>query len=211
MHKNKFPVFPGINTNNLKLDKIGEYSMSTQEISSCLIDILISIKNQYHMKSYDIIETHGGYGGFSIPICTNHKLLEYNDYHIYEIKSDVFELLSDNIYEYIKNDTDMFKKIKLYNNDCMDMKNISNNNTIIISDPPWPMGKLYHKFKRIDLFINNVNIVHIINNLYDQNKFRAYILMCPKNFDICYFIRNIKSKNINIVKTKNHYFAVVYK
>jgi hypothetical protein len=41
------------------------------------------------------------------------------------------------------------------------------------------------------LGINNIDVTHIINELYKQKKFKVFILLCPRNFDIQSLVKHL--------------------
>ncbi len=74
----------------------------------------------------------------------------------------------------------------------------------VFIDPPWG-GNVYKKFKNIDLYLDEINVIDIINELY--NYCRIVCLKVPNNFNFkiesnfwYYRLYDIKFKNKNIYK-----------
>lgn len=192
------------NIQKLQLTDVGVYSIATPIISDSMLKFIQEISTLYSLKSLNelnVLETHGGIGGFSTKIaqyCKNLKILEIDPLHVKIIKNNLdlygisnYEVLNMDSLEYLLNSTD----------------NLSGLNEIdlVVCDPPW--GDLYYKHKNLKIGINNVNISFIINNIVD--KVRVVILMAPKNFDLHNFIKDIKTNKIIIQKLHKHFLIAV--
>ena len=68
---------------------------------------------------------------------------------------------------------------------------------VIFFDPPWG-GPNYKTIKNLNLYLDNINIVDIINELYDYAK--MIVLRIPRNFNIVDLLRRIEYTNVNIYK-----------
>lgn len=191
----------------LKLTNIGSYSIATPEISNELIYFIHELyrtkimPNHEHPKKFEdltITETHGGVGGFTLRLANAFKnvhTVEINPIHssIIEHNLKIYNLYSQGI--------------KILSADYLDvMMDIEND--VIISDPPWG-GFSYAGKKSIKLGIDNINITYIINELWKRDKFKLFILMTPRNFDIQDFINSILSQDIIIRNMHKHYFIAV--
>lgn len=198
--KQKFPYKTDLNYEKLQLTNIGLYSIATPIISDSLINLLQYLTDLYKLgnnKDIVITEANGGIGGFSIKLVQN-----FNNINIVEIDKTHIDIIKNNISVYNPK-----HNVKFYNNDYLDiMFNLTQD--IIIFDVPWN-GRNYKFKKNIKLELNNINIWHIINELYIKNKFKICILMTPFNFDVQNFIQNIISKNIIITKMEKHYFISI--
>ena len=201
--KRKFPSILGVNIRNLQLTNIGVYSISTPMISNNLIlfikDLSPYIKKPY--KNLSITETNGGLGGFSIRLAEH-----FNELNIVEINPMHSKIIVNNLKEY-GFEENKSKNIQIINDDYMNVMDDLYND-IIISDPPWG-GPEYATAKSIRLGMNNIDITCVINHLYDRNRFRIFILMTAKNFDLQSFINIIKSPDIVIKNMGKHYFIAV--
>lgn len=140
-----------------------------------------------------ITDSTGGIGGNSYVFCKYFGFV-----NIIEIDSDNIEALSANLnYFYNKsiihaNYVELFTKIK---------------QDIVFIDPPW--GE-YKKCKNVNLYLNQININHIISILYEYSN--MVILKAPKNFNVIKVnqwdieISQIYSEN----GIKHIYNAVIY-
>lgn len=78
---------------------------------------------------------------------------------------------------------------------------------VIFLDPPWG-GNLYKSKKTIDLFIDNVNVIDMINSLYHYSSVIA--LKIPNNFNISYITGSFwKSKIHNIEKSNKTIYKLI--
>ena len=67
---------------------------------------------------------------------------------------------------------------------------------VIILDPPWG-GPNYKTKKQLNLYLDNINIVDIVNQLKNV---KLTLLKVPKNFNINYFLAKLNNSNIKIQK-----------
>ena len=174
----------------LEVSNIGVYSITKLSVRKIIKNI---IKNSYKflkikkkLKDLIITDSNGGNGGISIYFSKYVKkvnCIELNNIH----------------YNIIKNNLELYnvsKKVKLINDDYVDQM-FKLKQDVIICDPPWG-GKSYKKSKKIKLQLDNIDIVCIINQLYEKKLFTLFILLVPYNYDMENFFRNIKATNINI-------------
>ena len=99
------------------------------------------------------------------------------------------QIVEDKYSHYIKEYN--YKNINVYNNDYIDIyMNIKQD--IIYFDPPWNDIN-YKNIKNIDLFINDNNILNIINLLLTKKKTKICILYTPANYNF----NNIKNIILN--------------
>ena len=143
---------------------------------------------KYTHNNITITDAAAGIGGNSVQFCKDFKnvISIENNY-------DVFNILKKNLKK--------FKNNKSYISSFNDIKYITNQDVIFI-DPPWG-GNDYKLKKKINLYLDDLDIISIINTLY----YRTQIIMLkiPNNFIIpesinlfwLYKIHNIyKSKKI---------------
>ena len=186
-----FPKKKGLDISKLKLTNIGKYSVAKLNVTEHLKDLIVGMFNlvdKKDVKDITVTESNGGLGGLTIalaPIFKKINVVEIIKYH-----SDIIE---HNVAQY-----GLSKKVKIINADYMDVMNDITQD-IIISDPPWG-GTDYNKHRTLRLHLNNIDITHIINELYDKKLFKMYVLVVPPNFDIKLFMEKIKSKSIFIQK-----------
>lgn len=79
----------------------------------------------------------------------------------------------------LKNNITNFKNVIVYSCSYNLVKFILRQDCIFI-DPPWG-GWLYKKKKKIDLYLDNINIIDLIDSLYNYTKIVA--LKIPNNFN----------------------------
>ncbi len=200
----KFPTLEQ-NMQKLQLTDVGIYSIAKPEISNSMINFIEEIcENNLKIpfKELNVLETHGGIGGFSIQLakkCKFVNILDIDTLHVKIIKNNL-DLYNISNYNVLNVDTldfilgeKSFISTKKYD--------------LVVCDPPW--GDLYYKYKNLKLGINNVNISYIVNQIIDYT--RVFILMAPKNFDIHDFIKNVNSKKIIIQKLNKHFLIAVLK
>ncbi len=206
---------PNKNMKKLQLTNIGKYSIANPAIIALLDKTLkttMRILNVKNKSSLTFTETNGGLGGFSI------KLLQcFNNLNIVEIIETHCNMIKNNIKQFGYMDGKKGKNIKIYNDDYLEVL-YKLDQDIIICDPPWG-GTDYGARGRLRLGLNNIDITHVINRLHKEGKFRAFILLCMKNFDFEFFRENIEASFIvvkdikgpdEIRRTTRHYFIIIY-
>ena len=165
LHKNYFA---------LKYDKVGLYSITHQKdadiISQTIIDIIGT-------NNINIIDMNAGCGGNTISF-----MKYFSQITAIEIDTDRFKLLKNNVEQYVHTN------IKLYCDNCVNY--INNSYDVIFFDPPWG-GPDYKKYKSLDLYLSNINLINIID-MIPHNKLIVLKLPYNYNFDIL--------KNYNVIK-----------
>lgn len=164
----------GVDNKLLQMSNIGTYSIAKPQIGVQLIEFITSMLASLHeangAKTMTVTETHGGLGGFSIPLSRIFKKVQAVE--IEKVHADI-----------LKNNACVLSRgnISVVNADYMDvMKTLSQN--VIVSDPPWG-GQNYVDKKFLSLGINNIDITHIINELNQNKKFVLFVLLVPANYD----------------------------
>jgi len=174
----------------LQVSNIGVYSITKLSVREIVKNIITNsykfLKIKKKLKDIVITDSNGGNGGISIYFSKYVKkvnCIELNNIH----------------YDIIKNNLELYnvsKKVNLINGDYIDhMYELKQD--VIICDPPWG-GRSYKNSKKIKLQLDNIDIVCIINQLYEKNLFTLFILLVPYNYDMENFFRNINATNINI-------------
>ena len=139
-----------------------------------------------------ITDATASVGGNTIPF-----LLTNNFKHVNIIEKDLerFNMLTSNI------DINLNKIIgtyTLFNESFLNLKDLEND--VIFIDPPWG-GPDYRRENKIKLFLDNINLSLIINDLFHSNKtLKLIIVKVPKNFDLVDFKLKLNS-GIYIEKT----------
>ena len=156
------------------------YDFQAQQIN----DIL----KYYCNKNDIIIDANAGMGGNSFYFCKY-----FNFVYCIDNNEDALSYLEHNLREFDN-------KFLIYEN-CLDILKIINYN-VIFFDPPW--GGPKYKYKpTIDLFLNEININDIIENLYNNNSLKLIALKAPFNFNIN-FDTKWKIRVHNILKNKKN-------
>ena len=199
-------LFPSTEKNieykKLLITNIARYSMANRFISNEMEKVLkkyipLYLKSK-NLKKFTITETNGGVGGLSLMLSK-----WFNKINIIEINPIHSEIIKNNLSVYNVNK----KNINILNQDYLDVV-YDLNQDIIISDPPWG-GYNYKKYKYMKLGLNNINISYIIQKLYKLNKFKMFILIAMKNFDLSNLINNIDARSLIIENLGKHYFIII--
>jgi predicted RNA methylase len=203
--KARFP--PIADYSRLQLTNVGIYSIARPKIAQDMMRFLTEtclenkiIKSRKDFAQMTITETFGGLGGFLLELAKHFghiNTVELNPIHIKCMENNL------KVYGYDKTEVD----IKILNEDYLDVA-FNLKQDIIICDPPWG-GLDYRKKRFIKLGVNNVNIVHIINELHKQRAFKVFVLLAMINFDMQDFIQNIKVRKFVIHKLERHYFILI--
>lgn len=119
-----------------------------------------------------------------------------------EINNNVLEILNFNLKR--------FNNIKIYTCSFNIIKFILKQDVIFI-DPPWG-GSKYKNKKKIDLYLDDLNIIDIIDSLYNYTKIVA--LKVPNNFNksnISDFFWKNKTFSINNYEKSIYKLIIFYK
>tara|TARA_B100001094_G_C17974393_1_gene692015 strand:+ start:312 stop:857 length:546 start_codon:yes stop_codon:yes gene_type:complete len=148
---------------------------------------ILYILKKYTSKTDIIVDANAGMGGNSLYFCKF-----YDFVYCIDTEKSAITYLEHNL----KNYSNKF----IINNTCLEILKIIKYD-IIFFDPPW--GGSTYKFKnKIDLYLDDINIIDIINNLYYYKEIKFICLKAPFNFNDN-FITNWYSKNYNIYKSDN--------
>ena len=78
---------------------------------------------------------------------------------------------------------------------------------VVYLDPPWG-GSEYKSRKKIDLYLNNINVLEIINEIYNYTRLVA--LKVPNNFNFARIINNFWNHKIyNITKNEKCIYKLI--
>ncbi len=196
-----FPPPPKGDYSRYRMTDVGLYSISRPHITDNMICMLTELTSKYCDKPISemtITETNGGLGGWTPALMD-----VFNFVNVVEIYPLHAEIIGHNI-----SVVSTKKNCKIINADYMDVL-YEIEQDIIVSDPPWG-GPGYRKKKYNQLGFNNVNIAHIINRLYVENRFKFYVLLAMINFDIQDFLDKLTAKRIYIHRMGKHYFVVIF-
>lgn len=155
-------------------------------------ETIINILNKYLNNSSVIIDANSGIGGNTLSFIINYKYV-----YAIDILDNSIDILEKNIRNSCNNNN-----FFLINDSCINYLKIIIADTIFF-DPPWG-GKNYKKNNNLDLYLDNISLINIIDNLYFYYKF--IFVKAPKNYNN--FISKIwKFTYYNI---QNKYLLFVY-
>jgi predicted RNA methylase len=190
-----FPMASKKILHKLRMTDIGKYSIAKPEMSTKLVELIQSLK----LTSVRVTESNGGLGGFTLALAKSFRLVQ-----VVEIETLHANIIRHNLKTM---DFPASKRVNVIAGDYM-QRALSLTQDVIISDPPWG-GPSYAKSAKIRLGFNNVDIIHVINVLYRQKKFKFFILLAPWNYDFDFFLKFIEPKNIAVHSLEKHYFIVI--
>ena len=152
----KFFINKNVNLSKLRLSNIGIYSMSKPKYAIRTINII----KKYFNKNENIVitETSGNMGGDSIIFAKN-----FSRVNTVEIVKLHYEILKNNLKQY-----KLLNKVNIKYGDYLDYMLKFNQNVVYI-DAPWG-GKDYKSQKYIDLYLDNISIIDISNELKNRTK-----------------------------------------
>lgn len=183
LFKKNFPNDKNIDFKKLKISNIGKYSMDKPDKAQILSDL---IKENMGTTDLVITDANSNMGGNVINFAKN-----FNFVNSVEIVPFHCEILKNNIDVY-----NLLDKVKIHCNDYLDIM-FELKQDVIFFDPPWG-GPDYKKEKNLNLYLDNINIIDIVNELYDNAK--MIVLRIPRNFNIVDLLRRVEYKNVNIYK-----------
>jgi hypothetical protein len=189
-----------INYNNLLITNISIYSMTKNNISSLIMYNIDNFVDKYfnlNCTKLIITDALSNCGGMTLEFAKYFKTV--NAIEIIKLQSNI---LLNNIKEY------NYKNINVYNNDYIDIY-MKIEQDIIYFDPPWNDID-YKNMKNIDLFINNNNILNIINLLLTKKKTKLCILYTPENYNFKNIKNIILNNEIYIKKIINKYIIFFF-
>lgn len=180
---NKHFIFnPKVDFTKLKLTNEALYSMNNPEESEILIKIIKD--NVKSNKTLVITDGTANVGGTTLNLGRHFKVnaIELNPLNCQALKDNVKEYkLDKNVTVYCDNFLNLMNKLK---------------HDVIILDPPWG-GVSYKTKKQLNLYLDNINLVDIVNQFKDV---KLTLLKVPKNFNINYFLVKLNNSSIKIHK-----------
>jgi len=202
--RKKFPIDIPLNSNLNKVhcSNIGLYNPVTAHSAKQLINFIKQLINSFfseiELKEWKITEINGCVGCFSIRLAYhfNHLIIiEINEQHVKMIENNL------SIYNLFKG-----KNVRILNVDALNVL-FDLKSDLIIYSPPFDIKSA--KNEKMKIGLNNINIVHIINELSSRKLFKLFILLVPFNFDIQDFIINLKIQNFMINRLAKQYFIAI--
>lgn len=185
IRKKFFTIINFANTNNVNLNKIkvhnDSYYYLTNYYDSNFINTIIYKK--FKTKNLIITDGTAHVGGNTISFA----LFKFKIINAVEINHNYYKYLINNIKCY------NLKNIKLLNDSYLNVYDKLYQD-ILFLDPPWG-GPSYKSIKNLDLYLDNVNIVKIVNNVFSETKTKAVLLKVPYNYNLDL----LKKKNNNLI------------
>tara|TARA_Y100000780_G_C13600485_1_gene384406 strand:- start:8 stop:781 length:774 start_codon:yes stop_codon:yes gene_type:complete len=181
-----FPTKTGINIMNLKMNRVGIYSLTKPKEAKDTLDI---IKKHIDPKKSVLLDATAGIGGFIFNISD-----EFKKVIGYEIDEEQFELLKHNLKIY------GIKNAKIRNKDFTENLGEKKGDVVIV-DPPWG-GLDYKSEKKLNLKLGELTM----NKLVDKLNVKLILLKLPINHDL-----DIFKKYNHYVEKINNYLMVVIK
>ena len=187
----KKKIFPFLRDKNkfseLLIDKDSLSYISKKKFSEKITEI---IKNHVEIlklqpNEMKVVDLTAGVGGNTISFCKNFN-------YVYAVELDQIRCI------YLKNNLNVYeiKNCLIYNQDStICMKQFNNNKEkycdIVFIDPPWG-GKDFKVHNKLKLYLSNISIEKLCNNLIDKViKPKLICLKLPPNYDIDHFYKNI--------------------
>ena len=174
--KKLFPFKKNVCYDNLKITKVGRYSISHRFDSSFLSKTIKSLFKyiKKNPKNIVITDATAGIGGNTLSFG-----LFFGKINAIELDKEQYDALEHNV--------DQFKlsNIELYQDSCLKVIPLLEQDVIFI-DPPWG-GKDYKLKNQLNLYLDNKEIVEITNGWINNSEF--IFIKIPKNFVLKEFIR----------------------
>ena len=183
LYLNSFLKDKNVNYKKLQISNIGRYSMSKPRSAQIISKI---IKKYTHGGEITITDATANMGGNTISFGKY-----FNKVNAVEILDFHCKILKNNLKQF-----NLLEKVTVYCNNYLDVMHDLKQD-VIFFDPPWG-GKDYSKNKQMNLYLNNIDIVDISNEVYKKTK--IILIKVPKNFNINKFTTDSKFKNIDIIK-----------
>ena len=185
-----------INYNNIKLYNNTYYSITNYNDAYYICNLIF---NFFKTKDIIITDATSNIGGNTLSF----GLYNYKQINSVEINTECYKYLLNNIKCYNLNN------IKTYNDDYLNIYKTLNQDVIFI-DPPWG-GIKYKSIENLDLFLNDINIVDIIEELFNIKKVKLVLIKAPFNYNIQliynkfnkYYIKKYKLNKYNIISILN--------
>ena len=185
-----------INYNKLKIYNNTYYSITNYNDANYISNL---IYNFFKTKNIIITDATANVGGNTLSF----GLYNYKQINSVEINTECYKYLLNNIKCYNLNN------IKTYNDDYLNIYKKLTQNVLFI-DPPWG-GIKYKNTTNLDLFLNNINIIDIVKELFNEKKIKLVLLKVPFNYNFNliyntfnkYYIKKNKLKKYNIISILN--------
>tara|TARA_Y100000590_G_C15615380_1_gene975517 strand:+ start:429 stop:1109 length:681 start_codon:yes stop_codon:yes gene_type:complete len=192
-----FPPLLDKNYNKLMINNEGVYSITPFKCADIISKI---IKKKFKTDKITIIDSTANVGGNTISF-----LKYFNKVISIEKNYKNFLMLQNNIKVY-----KLQNKVILFNGDCLDLiPKIHKKNKIdvVFIDPPWG-GKSYKKYKLLNLYLSNINIIEIVKKLL-YNYTKTVVIKIPYNFNFIEFFNKLDYIQFTIHKIHFKYYILI--
>lgn len=186
-----FINMPNINKNDLKVSRVGEYSMTPPKDAKKICKII----KKYFNKNIIITDATANNGGNTIAFG-----LDFKNVNAVEINKNEYDILLNNINVY------ELKNIITYNSDYLNVIDKLEQDVVFI-DPPWG-GKDYKKEINLQLYLSNKTLFDV----FDLLKNNCKAIICKVPFNYCFnklFEKYKNSKKIHIYKFKKYVIFIL--
>lgn len=198
-----FPPVEKDQTLKLKVSRVGEYSITSYKSNMEIIEKMKQTIGTPEDEMY-IVDATACIGGDTIGFAKRFK-------YVVSCEKDTinYNCLLNNINVYkLENvqclNVDFVKNME----QILTMKILNKCINIVYFDPPWG-GEDYHKLEKIDLFLNDQNIIDLMTHIFNTYPFIKWIVIkCPHNlnmeFQTKYKFVLHKLKKINLLVFENN-------
>jgi hypothetical protein len=172
-----FPKIDNIDMTKLQISDIGKFSISKPQDAEYINNIILLYMNTTKITITDATANNGGN--------TINFSLMFDKINSVEISKVQFDILQNNVNVY------NLKNITLYNENYLNiMFNLQQD--VIFIDGPWG-GIDYKKKEFINIYLDNLNLVDLIKQIYNNKCCKICVLKVPKNYN---FIKLFSLDNI---------------
>lgn len=201
-----FPYRSRLDFKKLRISRIGRYSISR---SSQADQMSIHIANQLrklHLGSpsaLSIVDATAGFGGNTLSF-----MRQFHHVTAIEKDPDHFQMLKNNLatYNYVET-----AALRLVNADFTHIYREIPGSVYFI-DPPWNTGdEWYTRKKDLMLFLSDVPIYQIVNQLFSLSATKLINLKVPYNFDFNLFLKKMNNMlAINVIPIHTYFLVQIF-
>lgn len=134
------------------------------------LQIIYILKKYFNnLNNITIVDATAGIGGNSLYFCKYFNFVYCIDTY-------------DEAINYLHHNLSDFENKFIINHNCLDILKLIKFD-VIFFDPPWG-GNQYKFINKLNLYINEININKIIDNLYFNKNIKLIALKAPNNFNL---------------------------
>ena len=194
-----FANINNVNLDNIKINDDSYYSITSYNDANYICNLIYKI---YKTKNIIITDSTANIGGNTISF----GLFNFKFINSIEIDELCSRYLIHNINCY------NLKNIRVQNINYLDVY-LNLYQDVVFLDPPWG-GPEYKKKQNLDLYLDNINIITIIDNLFSNTLTSSIILKAPFNYNFNKLLNkfnNINNITIKIYKLNKYNIVYIYK